>query len=205
MIDTADGTTTVTYSALDNAGNASTAQSVTVRIDRNPPTTTAVVSGMTVTLSSSDSFSGVKATAYTVDGGPEQTYSAPFTLPVGHHTVVYWSVDLADNEEAHKTLTVVDPRPATTLTIADASGKRNAKVTLSVTLTSGGTPVAAKTIAFLVDGAAAGSGLTGKNGKATVTYTIPKSMSVGAHPITGRFAGDSTYKPSSGTGTLTVK
>jgi hypothetical protein len=64
---------------------------------------------VTVTLSASDSGgSGVAATYYTINGGSQQTYSAPFTLSTdGIATVVYWSTDKAGNEETpHQTVSV---------------------------------------------------------------------------------------------------
>jgi len=51
--------------------------------------------------------SGVKATYYTLDGGPPLTYVAPFTVSkVGTTTVEYWSVDNVGNEETPKTAVV---------------------------------------------------------------------------------------------------
>ncbi len=46
--------------------------------------------------------SGIRATYYAIDGGATQTYGEPFTadLSTGVHTITYWSVDLAGNEEA---------------------------------------------------------------------------------------------------------
>ena len=58
----------------------------------------------TVTLHASDSGSGVAATCYTLDGGPRQTYQAPFSVfGAGSHLVKYWSVDWAGNVEAKHT------------------------------------------------------------------------------------------------------
>jgi len=48
---------------------------------------------------------GVKATYYKIDGGEQQTYTGPFFIGEGTHTVEYWSVDNVNNEETHKTAT----------------------------------------------------------------------------------------------------
>ncbi len=63
---------------------------------------------MTVTLSAT-ATSGftVANTYYTVDGGPQQTYTAPFTVSgEGAHTVNYWSVDNVGVYEIAKTLSI---------------------------------------------------------------------------------------------------
>ena len=96
------------------------------KIDATAPTTTASLSPaapdllnnwygspVTVTLSPSDATSGLAATTYTIDGGPQLPYSAPFTISTeGSHTMKYWSVDNAGNVEPMNTVTVkVDLNP----------------------------------------------------------------------------------------------
>jgi peptidoglycan/xylan/chitin deacetylase (PgdA/CDA1 family) len=93
--------------------------------DVTPPVTTA--SGMgsrwrsdaaTVKLTAADSESGVAATVYQVDGGPwtvgdELVVRAPKDHSNdGEHTITFYSVDNALNQEAFKTATVkIDTRP----------------------------------------------------------------------------------------------
>ena len=94
---------------MDAAGNAETTKTVTFKIDAIKPATTAtatkVTAGEQVTLSATDDYSGVLARYYAVDGGAQQTYTAPFTVTgAGSHTVTYHSVDKAGNSEATKTL-----------------------------------------------------------------------------------------------------
>jgi hypothetical protein len=58
-------------------------------------------SDVKVTLTASDDVTGVKAIYYKLDGGPQQTYAAPFTVSAqGAHTVEFWSEDFAGNIEA---------------------------------------------------------------------------------------------------------
>jgi len=93
-------------------------------LDVAAPTTTASLSPSpnnvgnyerTVTASLSATATpgfSVANTYYTIDGGSQQTYSAPFTVSGnGSHTVVYWSVDNAGLTETQntKTFTIVNP------------------------------------------------------------------------------------------------
>ena len=94
--------------------------------DTIPPTTTDTLSGtagangwyvspVNVTLSASDNSggSGVAATTYSLDGGPQVPYSAPFTISGdSNHTLSFNSTDNAGNVEAAHTIYVpVDTTP----------------------------------------------------------------------------------------------
>ncbi|MGB6463925.1 MAG: Ig-like domain repeat protein [Nitrosotalea sp.] len=82
-------------------------------IDTIPPVTTATPSGtegknnwyispVSVTLSATDNpgGSGVKSTAYSLDGGPERTYSGPIAITGdSNHTLTFNSTDNAGNME----------------------------------------------------------------------------------------------------------
>jgi hypothetical protein len=199
---------TQTVTITDNAGNSKDFTSPAVNIDWTPPTTTVSSSGTTtttVTLSHSDNLSGVNATYYTVDGGTPKTYTAPFTLAQGNHDVYYWSFDNAGNEEGHQYLSV-DTRYAVTVAVANVSGKRGGKVTLSATVTQAGTKnkISGKAVTVLVDGAFVGNAYTNKQGVASLSYTIPTSFTTGQHVIAAIAQQDGTYKPGTGNGTLTV-
>src|SRR5262249_10562540 len=62
----------------------------------------------TVTLNAQDnSGGGIASTSYRIDGGPSQTYSAPFQITGdGTHTLTYSSTDNFGNVEATNTDTV---------------------------------------------------------------------------------------------------
>lgn len=98
--------------------------------DTTPPVTTATLSGpkgnndwyggaVTITLSATDPDSPVAATYYSVDGGSQQTYSAPFTIAGdGVHQLSFYSVDPAGNQEkAHQLTIKIDATPPA-LTVA---------------------------------------------------------------------------------------
>jgi hypothetical protein len=111
-----DGTHKVDYYSVDNAGNRESTKSVSFKIDQTDPVTTHSLSGemgendwyvsdVEVTLDAIDATSGIDETKYRIDGGSWQTYTAPFTVSIdGEHTVDYYSVDMAGNEESTKTV-----------------------------------------------------------------------------------------------------
>jgi hypothetical protein len=79
------------------------------------------VSPVTVTLGATDAESGVASTQYTIDGGPTQTYTGPFTISSdGAHVVQFWSTDVAGNVESPPksvTVKVDQTTPTTTATL----------------------------------------------------------------------------------------
>jgi photosystem II stability/assembly factor-like uncharacterized protein len=65
------------------------------------------VTAPTVTLSATAGDFPVGSTHYSIDGGPDQTYSGPFSISTdGSHTVSYYSVDNVGTMEAAKTITL---------------------------------------------------------------------------------------------------
>jgi len=109
-----EGQHSLTYWSKDNAGNLEEAGApLQLKVDKTAPTTTVinpispdsgwfVTSGIPVAFEASDAGSGIAVTYYTIDGGEPQTYGKPFTadLSTGVHTITYWSVDIAGNDEA---------------------------------------------------------------------------------------------------------
>src|SRR6185437_4066060 len=137
-------TLSATASVSDKAGNSTTAASPVVKIDRTAPSTDISApsawtnSNVLVTLTPTDNLSGVAATYYSLDGNPQQTgTSVPITTE-GTHTLAYWSVDLAGNEENHKTATIKIDKTAPTITdsqspAVNAHGWNMTDVTVSFT------------------------------------------------------------------------
>ena len=110
-----EGTRWLKFHSEDNAGNIEAEQTLTLRMDRTNPVSSSAVNGAarggpyytppSVTLSATDSLSGVAAIYYSVDGGPAQAYTGAFTVSEhGSYTISYWAVDVADNAEPAKTL-----------------------------------------------------------------------------------------------------
>ncbi len=116
------------YRAADRAGNVSAERSVEFTVvappedDTTPPETSHEISGerdadgaylgsATVTISASDSGSGVERVQYSLNGGPYLAYTAPVTVArAGAHLLRHRATDKAGNTSAAKTahLTVVE-------------------------------------------------------------------------------------------------
>ncbi|OON81960.1 glycosyl hydrolase [Streptomyces tsukubensis] len=159
------GARTVRYRATDKAGNAAAEKKVDFTVaplptdDRTPPETSATVSGekntdgayvgtATVTVSASDTGSGVNTIEYALGAdGAWQPYTAPVAVDkVGAQTVRYRATDKAGNAAAEKKVdfTVVAPPPKDT-TAPEVSAKvegsknsdgaylKSAKVTVTAT------------------------------------------------------------------------
>ncbi|MFJ4200415.1 OmpL47-type beta-barrel domain-containing protein [Streptomyces sviceus] len=166
------GSHKVRYRAVDKAGNVSTEKSVDFTVvappsdDTAPPDTSATVSGeqnpdgtyidmATVTVSASDTGSGVNTIEYAVNDGSWQPYTMPVMVhQAGSHTVRYRATDKAGNVAAEKSVrfTVVAAAPQDTtppVTGVTVDGTRdsggayvgNARVTVSAT-DEGGSGVA---------------------------------------------------------------
>src|SRR3954464_6839016 len=113
-----------TSSVSDKAGNQTSADSPTVKIDKTAPNTDASAVDawnnidVTVNLTPNDALSGVAATHYRIDGGDAQTGTQVSLSDEGVHSLEYWSVDRAGNAEVHKTVTVRIDKSSPTITHA---------------------------------------------------------------------------------------
>ncbi|MGX1509898.1 plastocyanin [Streptomyces collinus] len=138
----------VRYRAFDKAGNAAEEKSVTFTVaapdtdDTTAPETSATVSGeknadgayidmATVTVTASDTGSGVNTIEYAVGDGPWTAYTAPVMVhEVGEHTVRYRATDKAGNVAAEKsvafTVAAAPPQDTTPpVTGATVDGTKN--------------------------------------------------------------------------------
>ena len=138
-----EGTTTWEYRSTDAAGNAETARSLTVSIDKTAPVTavTGIPTGWTKTsrtaaFSPDDtvagvaSVSGVASTAYSTDGGVTWTPGMSAQMATqGITTLLVRSTDVAGNVEDPKTITArVDGTAPVPKALANRSVKRNKTV-----------------------------------------------------------------------------
>ncbi|MCE3201765.1 HYR domain-containing protein [Paenibacillus sonchi] len=108
-----EGTTTVTYWAVDKTGNAEAAQTATVKIDKSGPVMSSILNpeanakgwnstDVTVSLTASDVNSGVKEIHYTLGAAGEEKIVAGTTATFAVQTegitpLAFWAVDQAGN------------------------------------------------------------------------------------------------------------
>ena len=145
------GTTTVTYRSTDAEGNVEADKTVTVKIDKVAPTSTATLdpaqpgaggtySGpVNVTLAGEDAAggAGLEKLEYRLDGGEWTLYSAPVTVSqTGQHTLEHRATDLAGNQGQPGTVTFAIAQAGQSVsTPGDVTGS----VPGTMSLTLGGT------------------------------------------------------------------
>jgi len=161
-----DGTFTVNFWSTDRAGNTESRQSRIVKVDAIAPTTQASVPGITpagwyynpaqVTLTASDSGSGVVRTSFMIDGGPEQTYTGPFNVSGdSYHQVAYWSTDAVGNVEVQRSFTILVDAfgPSTQTSISGTAGTNGwYRSAVQVSLAASDTVSGVQTTFYKVDG-----------------------------------------------------
>ncbi|WP_281421360.1 rhamnogalacturonan lyase family protein [Cohnella xylanilytica] len=121
--------------------------------DGEAPVTTASVEGesrngwyrsaVQVKLEAADDGSGVEETFFRIDGGEAQTGTRATIDAEGRHTVEYWSVDRAGNEEEAKTLSVaIDLTPPTVEIQGQSEYTIDQRAAISYAATDAGSGVA---------------------------------------------------------------
>jgi hypothetical protein len=129
-----NGTNTIEYRSVDDAGAPSLIHSLTIKIDTSAPVTSAAasqingnngwyVSNPTVTLTATDHLSVTQTvypiqTFYRMNGSQWVNYTQPVTVATyGVSNFEYKSMDQAGNEEAAKSLTLKLDKTAPTVNI----------------------------------------------------------------------------------------
>lgn len=184
------GNHTVEYWSEDVAGNVETHQTRTLKIDATPPVTSASVFGtlgtngwyrtaIQVSLSATDSLSGVQGSFYRIDGGVTQTYAGTFNFSTqGQHTIDYWSRDNVGNNEVPHTLVVkIDTGgPVVTAAANPATankGPRPVNVTVSGSVTDAVSGVSSASYNVIDEyGATQPSGSVSVQANGTYSFTL---------------------------------
>lgn len=114
-----DGTHSVFYKSTNNAGTVEPVQTVNINVDTSLPTSTHTINGVAganswyksdavIALTSTDSFSGVLKTEYSLDGGATWIlYEGEISLTDdGIKSILYRAIDNAGNTGADNTITL---------------------------------------------------------------------------------------------------
>jgi hypothetical protein len=200
------GAHTVWYYSCDVAGNCEPSDKrVSFKIDTLPPGTTYTLGGVredgrewyrsevTVTLSASDSGSGIARVQYAVDGGGWQTYTGPFGVAGdGVHIIAYQARDVAGNWEGKKQVTVkIDTTPPVIANPAPQNGayQNDARPSIAVTLADGGARLDPASVSMALDGQVVTAGLTPLDSGGityTLTYQPAQALLDGQHTVVVR-------------------
>lgn len=144
------GSPFITFNVFDVSVTTDKTIIIVLQFVHPPPATTAAITPppnaeglypdpVTVALSAAAAPGySIAATRYSIDGGPDQPYTAPFAVAgAGAHTIEYWSVDDYGVYEVPKTLTfeIMSNQPPT----VDAGGPYSVNEGGSVTITALGT------------------------------------------------------------------
>ncbi len=169
----------VTLTVTDEFGfTNSTASTIDVLLDDVPPVTGDNYNGLwhnenfNITLTATDTESGVAETYYRINNGAAKTVSVngqpPITIEGANNTLEYWSFDNAVNEETHKLVTGIklDKSPPTSL------------INLNGTLGSGGWFTSDVTVSISATDSVSEVGRTEYNIDNSVwkTYVAPFNM-----------------------------
>jgi hypothetical protein len=169
-----------------------------VCLDTTAPVTQITASGtkkkgiyttpVTIALIATDNLSGVASTTYSINGGPSQNYTSPFTVSTqGTNSVAYFSTDVAGNVEASQSFSFTILAPTTTaLTASTPTSVVGQSVTFTVTVTATFGPTPSGTVTFF-DGSTKLNAGTLSAG--TITYSTA-ALLPGTHNVTAEYAGD---------------
>ena len=188
----------------DKAGNATTAQSTPVKIDRTAPVT--AISGapdgwangeLRLTLVPADALSGVAATTYAVDGGAQRTGTDITLTDEGEHSITFGSTDNAGNAEEPRAVVVRIDKTAPAIGHSFTPGGytdgawSNGSVKVTFTCSDSGSGVASCTDPVTVNSDGAGQQVTGTaKDAAGNTATDTATVNIDTVPPTIRGSAD---------------
>jgi hypothetical protein len=189
-------TTTVTYRAIDNAGNVEAPNAQVILVDTTTPAIAVSCNGsacattyydapVTVTLAGTDAISGVASMSYALGSAAAVPYAGPFQVAATTQ-VTATAVDNAGSASPPVAVAVLVDMTAPTVTIecngvACVSPLSNAPIAITLTATSGG-PSGVAAVRYTLDG----STPTPTNG---TTYTDPFIVSTTATVSYAAFSG----------------
>jgi peptidoglycan/xylan/chitin deacetylase (PgdA/CDA1 family) len=185
---TVSATTTVKYRAWDNAGNVEATNSQLIQVDTEAPTSAIACDGasctsgwqggpVSVSLSATDTGSGVAAIRYTTDGSDpttaSATYTAPFTVSATT-TVKYRAWDDAGNVEATNSeiIQIDTTAPASAIACNGSTCSSNAySAAVTVTLSASDAESGVAVIRYTLDGSNPTASSTAYSDPITISET----------------------------------
>lgn len=195
---TVSTTKTVKYRAWDMVGNVEATKSQLIQVastvDSTPPSSSIACNGsacssgwygagVSVSLSATDSGSGVSAIRYTTDGSDPTSasppYLAPFTVPATA-TVKYRAWDVAGNVEATRTQVIQIDGTAPTVAISSPANGATVGGNVKVVASPSDSQSGVASVAFYVDGSLMGTSTSSP-------WQMPwntKKVSSGQHALT---------------------
>ena len=103
-----DGTHTYEFRSVDNAAQIEATKTLIIKIDTVAPVSASEVSDATVWLNATDGTSGVGSVMYRIDGGSWATFGSSLSFAeAGTYVIDFYALDVAGNQEATKSVTVV--------------------------------------------------------------------------------------------------
>ena len=147
---------------------------------------------------------GVEAALTPGGSGNLVLFGSDVPLAIGSNTITVIVTDISNRTRTGTLSVTREQRAPTSLAVAPASGVYGGTATVSATLTSEGSAVASKPIAFSINGVQANA-VTDASGVATASISI-SGLNAGSHPgaVSASFAQDDEYLASSGSADLTV-
>jgi hypothetical protein len=171
-----EGQHTIDYYSKDSVTNTEAVKTLVVITDNTVPASTLAIGspqyqsdgklyvggGTGITITASDTVSGVKKTEFSIDGGEWNVYTTVFTLSSyddGAHTIRYRSTDnVANGEEAKELAVILDKTPPQTAISASDPLFDGITNTISpstfLTMSAGDALSGVKTIAFRINNGA---------------------------------------------------
>ena len=143
---------------------------------------------------------GTLPTAPSASGGSGVFHS--YTTPGSYTATLTVANHDGQSSSATRTITIVK-RTVSVGYLGDTAGTYDTQGALSASLVDQyGSAVNGRSIAFTVNGAAAGSAVTNSSGIGSTAYT--PLLSAAPYPTIATFAGDSLYAGGSGSGSITI-
>jgi len=180
------GTYTAKLEVCDSDGLLGETTKLVTVTDSTAPTTTISLTGkqgsngwyvskVNMTLTATDSSSGVARTKYWINGGQQQNYTGPVEIPTeGTFKIGFCSIDNAGNQESNKTTSVKVDTLAPQIEITSQSKFKPGDVTITWTCNDTGSALG------LIETGLDGAPLVKRNTSTSITFT---DLKTGEHTL----------------------